>query len=156
MLSFIWILFILSAGIVQISCPTVKKRHKIEATVEATVGDNLVYGACGRLCDKPDITSIAPLNVETDKQFLVLIIRDVLCSYILDINLPQQNRDLGRRHHFKYDYVEALYTIFDDPKSSDKFNTTALFTSGMTSDVWRSVGGIINRALAAPLPLMGQ
>ena len=116
MYSFVLILFILSSSIHQFSGQTTKSQ---------TVGDNILYTACGRLCDKPDIDAIAPLSVPTDKQFMVIIVRDGLCSWILDMNEPKQNRDWGRRHHFKYDLVESLYTIFDDPKSSDKFNVTS-------------------------------
>lgn len=111
---------------------------------------------CGQLCDNARVDAIAPLSVDKDSQFNVVIIRDSVCAWVLDLNNPFSNRDYGRRHYFKYPRPQSLFTIFDDPSSSRAFNLTILFSSGMVGEVWRGVDGVVSVLSNTALPLKGK
>ena len=111
---------------------------------------------CGQLCDSARLDAITPLSVGSDSEYFVLIIRDHVCAWVLDLNNPIANREYGRRHYFKYPRLQSLFTIFDDPSSSKLFNLTVLFSSGMVGEVWRKVDGVIDKLSEGPLPLKGE
>jgi len=128
--------------------PTAKLRQ-----VRQTLFD-LNATACGKLCDSAKIDSITPMNLEKDANNNVLIVRG-LCTWNLDLKNPSAVSQYGNRHRFKYDKVEAIFTIFDHTNQSNKYNMTALFTSGMTGQTFRTEGNNITKVWFGAIPLPG-
>jgi hypothetical protein len=56
----------------------------------------------------------------------------------LDLKKPTTVSQYGRRHRFKFQTVETTFTLFDNKETSNPYNLTALFISGIIGQILRS------------------
>jgi hypothetical protein len=132
---FIIILFIILSS----NCFVESKEAKHSKTgpkLRQTLVDTNVT-SCGKLCDSGKIDSITPLSPEKDDNNYVLVIRGV-CAWSLDLKKPTTVSQYGERHRFKFQTVEATFTLFDNKETSNAYNLTALFISGIIGQILRS------------------